>query len=60
MVLLLIGVSTMFQYLMGLYSVADLAGKALAEHLDQPWVVFLLINVILFMLGTFMDMAARS
>src|SRR5690606_28703307 len=30
-VLLLIGVSTMFQYLMGLYSVADLAGQAMAS-----------------------------
>ena len=34
-VLLLIGVSTMFQYLMGLYSVADLAGELHGRHLDQ-------------------------
>jgi tripartite ATP-independent transporter DctM subunit len=57
-VLLLIGVSTMFQYLMGLYSVADLAGEAMATISDNPWVVFFLINLILFVLGTFMDMAS--
>ena len=48
-VLLLIGVSTMFQYLMGLYSVADLAGEAMASISDNPWVVFFLINLILFL-----------
>jgi tripartite ATP-independent transporter DctM subunit len=57
-VLLLIGVSTMFQYLMGLYSVADLAGEAMATISENPWVVFFLINLILFVLGTFMDMAS--
>jgi tripartite ATP-independent transporter DctM subunit len=57
-VLLLIGVSTMFQYLLALYQVADLAGGALAAVSTNPWVVFLMINVILFLLGTFMDMAA--
>jgi tripartite ATP-independent transporter DctM subunit len=57
-VLLLIGVSTMFQYLMGLYQVADLTGELMASISDNPWVIFLLINVILFLLGTFMDMAS--
>jgi len=57
-VLLLIGVSTMFQYLMGLYEVADFAGDMMSKVSSQPWVIFLLINVILFVLGTFMDMAA--
>lgn len=57
-VLLLIGVSTMFQYLLALYQVADLAGDALAAVSTNPWTIFLLINVILFLLGTFMDMAA--
>ncbi len=57
-VLLLIGVSTMFQYLMALYQVADLAGDALAMISTNPWVIFLLINIILFLLGTFMDMAS--
>jgi tripartite ATP-independent transporter DctM subunit len=57
-VLLLIGVSTMFQYLMGLYSVADLAGEAMASVSQNPWMIFFLINLILFVLGTFMDMAS--
>jgi tripartite ATP-independent transporter DctM subunit len=57
-VLLLIGVSTMFQYLLALYQVADVAGGAMAAVSTTPWVVFLMINVILFLLGTFMDMAA--
>jgi tripartite ATP-independent transporter DctM subunit len=57
-VLLLIGVSTMFQYLTALYQVADLAGAMLATISTNPWVVFLMINVILFLLGTFMDMAS--
>jgi tripartite ATP-independent transporter DctM subunit len=57
-VLLLIGVSTMFQYLMALYSVADLTGEMMASISSSPWVIFLLINVILFVLGTFMDMAS--
>jgi tripartite ATP-independent transporter DctM subunit len=57
-VLLLIGVSAMFQYLMALYSVADLAGDWLGKVSSHPWAIFFLINVILFLLGTFMDMAA--
>ena len=52
------GVSSMFQYLMGLYSVADFMGELIAQISTNPWLVFLLINVILFVLGTFMDMAA--
>jgi tripartite ATP-independent transporter DctM subunit len=57
-VLLLIGVSTMFQYLMALYSVADMAGEAMSAVSTNPWVIFLMINLILFLLGTFMDMAS--
>jgi tripartite ATP-independent transporter DctM subunit len=57
-VLLLIGVSAMFQYLMGLYEVADAMAQLIASLTTTPWMVFLLINVILFILGTFMDMAA--
>ena len=57
-VLLLIGVSAMFQYLMGLYEVADFMGSVISGLSTNPWVVFLLINVLLFLLGTFMDMAA--
>ena len=57
-VLLLIGVSTMFQFLIALYQVADLAGGALAAVSTNPLVIFFLINLILFVLGTFMDMAS--
>jgi tripartite ATP-independent transporter DctM subunit len=57
-VLLLIGVSNTFGYLITLYEVADLTGKSLASLSTNPWVIFLLVNVILFVLGTFLDMAA--
>ena len=57
-VLLLIGVSNTFGYLITLYEVADLTGKALAALSTDPWVIFLLVNLILFILGTFLDMAA--
>jgi tripartite ATP-independent transporter DctM subunit len=57
-ILLLIGISSMFGYLIGLYGVAELTGKALASLSTEPWVIFLAVNVILFILGTFLDMAA--
>jgi len=57
-VLLLIGVSTMFQYLMALYGVAELTGEMMGNLSSNPWVIFLMINIILFVLGTFMDMAS--
>ncbi|HKA45160.1 MAG TPA: TRAP transporter large permease [Burkholderiales bacterium] len=56
-VLLLIGVSTTFGYLIALYEVAAITGKALAGISTDPWAIFLLVNVILFLLGTFLDMA---
>jgi tripartite ATP-independent transporter DctM subunit len=57
-VLLLIGVSNTFGYLISLYSVADLTGKALSTITTNPWMMFFLVNLILFILGTFLDMAA--
>lgn len=57
-VLLLIGVSNTFGYLISLYEVADLTGRALGSITTSPWMIFLLVNVILFVLGTFLDMAA--
>jgi tripartite ATP-independent transporter DctM subunit len=57
-VLLLIGISATFGYLISLYSVAALTGKALSSVSSEPWVIFLLVNLILFLLGTFLDMAA--
>lgn len=57
-VLLLIGVSNTFGYLISLYSVAELTGKALETVTTNPWMMFFLVNLILFILGTFLDMAA--
>lgn len=57
-VLLLIGVSNNFGYLITLYEVADLTDKALAGFSTNPWVIFFMVNLILFVLGTFLDMAA--
>ena len=57
-VLLLIGISSMYGYLIGLYGVAELTGKMLSSVSTTPWVIFLCVNIILFVLGTFLDMAA--
>jgi tripartite ATP-independent transporter DctM subunit len=57
-VLLLIGISSMFGYLIGLYGVAELTGNLLSSFSAKPWVIFLWVNIILFVLGTFLDMAA--
>ncbi|RYF37161.1 MAG: TRAP transporter large permease [Comamonadaceae bacterium] len=57
-ILLLIGISATFGYLISLYGVAELTGKALTSVTQEPWLIFLLVNVILFVLGTFLDMAA--
>jgi tripartite ATP-independent transporter DctM subunit len=57
-VLLLIGISATFGYLISLYSVAELTGKTLSAVSSEPWMIFLLVNIILFLLGTFLDMAA--
>ncbi|MCS4294893.1 tripartite ATP-independent transporter DctM subunit [Comamonas sp. BIGb0152] len=57
-ILLLIGISSTFGYLISLYGVAELTGQMLSQVTTTPWMVFLLINIILFVLGTFLDMAA--
>ena len=57
-ILLLIGISSTFGYLISLYGVAELTGKTLESVTTRPWLIFLLVNVILFVLGTFLDMAA--
>jgi tripartite ATP-independent transporter DctM subunit len=56
-VLLLIGVSNMFGYLVSLYEIAELTGKALAGITTDAWKIFLLVNLILIFIGTFLDMA---
>jgi tripartite ATP-independent transporter DctM subunit len=57
-VLLLIGVSTMFQYIMTILEIPDQTAKLLLSATTDPLVMFFLINLILFLLGTFMDMAS--
>jgi tripartite ATP-independent transporter DctM subunit len=57
-VLLLIGISNTFGYLITLYEAAEITGQALSGLSNNPWVIFFLVNLILFILGTFLDMAA--
>lgn len=57
-VLLLIGISAAFGYFMALYEVPQKTGDLMKSVSSDPWVIFLMINVLLFLLGTFLDMAA--
>jgi len=57
-VLLLIGISAAFGYFMALYEVPQQTGELMKSISSEPWVIFLLVNVLLFLLGTFLDMAA--
>ncbi|MFJ1301804.1 TRAP transporter large permease [Pseudomonadota bacterium AL_CKDN230030165-1A_HGKHYDSX7] len=57
-VLLLIGISATFGYLIGLYGVAEKTGELMASISTSPWAIFLMVNIALFLLGTFLDMAA--
>jgi len=57
-VLLLIGISATFGYLIGFYSVAEKTGELMASISTEPWAIFLMVNITLFLLGTFLDMAA--
>ena len=57
-VLLLIGISSAFGYFMALYEVPQITGELMKSVSEKPWVIFLMINVLLFILGTFLDMAA--
>ena len=57
-VLLLIGISATFGYLIGFYGVAEKTGALMASVSDNPWAIFLMVNLALFVLGTFLDMAA--
>jgi tripartite ATP-independent transporter DctM subunit len=56
-VLALIGISAAFGYFMAYYSVPDLAGQWMSGIATSAWMIFLLVNVVLFVLGTFLDMA---
>jgi tripartite ATP-independent transporter DctM subunit len=57
-VLLLIGISAAFGYFMALYEVPQKTGELMQAVSTNKWVIFLMINVLLFILGTFLDMAA--
>lgn len=58
-VLLLIGISAAFGYFLALYEVPQKTGDWLTQLSgNQPWLIFLWVNVLLFLLGTFLDMAA--
>jgi len=57
-VLLLIGISSAFGYFMALYEVPQKTGELMQMVSDNPLVIFFLINLLLFLLGTFLDMAA--
>jgi tripartite ATP-independent transporter DctM subunit len=57
-VLLLIGISAAFGYFLALYEVPQKTGELMTMVSDNPMVIFLMINVLLFILGTFLDMAA--
>ena len=57
-VLLLIGISAAFGYFMAMYEVPQRTGELMKAVSSEPWVIFLMINVLLFILGTFLDMAA--
>jgi tripartite ATP-independent transporter DctM subunit len=43
---------------MALYEVPQKTGELMTSVSSSPWVIFLMINVLLFVLGTFLDMAA--
>jgi tripartite ATP-independent transporter DctM subunit len=57
-VLLLIGISAAFGYFMALYEVPQKTGELMKSISSEPWMIFLMINLLLFILGTFLDMAA--
>lgn len=57
-VLFLIGMSAAFGYFIALYEVPQATGELMKRLTTEPWLVFLMINAILFLLGTFLDMAA--
>jgi tripartite ATP-independent transporter DctM subunit len=57
-VLLLIGVSNILQWQMAFLEIPDKTAALLLSATDNPLVMYALINIILFLLGTFMDMAA--
>lgn len=58
-ILLLIGVSNMLQWQMTWLEIPQTLSAALLTATQTPWIMLLLINLIQFFLGTFLDMAAH-
>lgn len=58
LVMILVGCATAFAWLLALYRVPDMLAHALTIVSHQPWVILLMLNVILLVLGMIMDMAA--
>jgi tripartite ATP-independent transporter DctM subunit len=56
-VLFLIGISNAFGYFLAMYSVPERTGELMSTVTQTPWMIFLMINIVLFLLGTFLDMA---
>jgi tripartite ATP-independent transporter DctM subunit len=56
-VLFLIGISAAFAYFLALYDVPQRTGDLMSSITQSPWMIFLMVNVLLFILGTFLDMA---
>jgi tripartite ATP-independent transporter DctM subunit len=42
---------------MALYEVPQRTGELMSSFTQTPWVIFLMVNILLFILGTFLDMA---
>lgn len=56
-VLFLIGISSAFGYFLAMYSVPERTGELMSSVTQTPWMIFLMVNIALFVLGTFLDMA---
>lgn len=58
MVMMLVGCASAFAYLLALYRVPDTLAHALTAFSADPYVILLMLNLILLVLGMIMDMAA--
>ncbi len=57
MVLMIIGAATAFSYALAILEVPTQLASLITTAVDNPIIILLLINVILLLLGTFMDMS---
>ena len=58
MVMMLVGCASAFAYLLALYRVPDALAHTLTSFSSNPYVILLMLNLILLVLGMIMDMAA--